>query len=110
MVSFAVVTSVYKEGKVRKRHTEVCVMQMIAESLLFGNVTGMERIFVNFFFLYGFGFDSDVKKAYFCLARNEHFTRSNILGKNVFSLFSVSHDSVLSLEILKDVWEGKNSF
>ena len=108
MVSFPVVTSVYKEGKVRKCHTEVSVMQMIAESLLFGNITGMERIFVNFFFLYGF--DSDVKKAYFCLARNEHFTRSNILGKNVFSLFSVSHDSVLSLEILKDVWDGKNSF
>ena len=66
MVSFAVVTSIYKDGKVRKRHTEVSVMQMIAEGLLFGNVTGMERIFLNFFFfLYGFGFDSEVKKAYF---------------------------------------------
>ena len=85
-------------------------MQMVAESLLFGILTGMERIFLNFFFLYGFGFDSEVKKAYFYLAYNEHFTRSNILGKNVFSLFSVSHDSELSLEILKDVWDGKNSF
>ncbi|CAH3105912.1 unnamed protein product, partial [Porites lobata] len=38
-------------------------------------------------------------------AYNEHFIRSNIVAKNVFSLFSVSHDSVLSLEILKDVWD-----
>ena len=50
MVSFAVVTSVYKEGKVRKRHTQVSVMQMIAERLLFGNITGMEGIFLHFFF------------------------------------------------------------
>ena len=50
MVSFAVVTFVYKEGKVRKRHTQVSVMQMLAEGLLFGNITGMERIFLNFFF------------------------------------------------------------
>lgn len=63
MVSFAVVTPVYKEGKVRKRHTQVSVMQMIAESILFGILTGMERIFLNFFFLYGFGFDSEVKKS-----------------------------------------------
>ena len=85
-------------------------MQMIAESLLLGNITAMEIIFLNFFFLYGFGFDSEVKKAYFYLACNEHFTRSKILAKNVFSIFSVSHDSVLPLEILKDVWDGKNSF
>lgn len=50
MVSFAVVTSVYKEGKVRKRHTQVSVMQMIAERLLFGNITDMEGIFLHFFF------------------------------------------------------------
>ena len=62
-MSFAVVTPVYKEGKVRKRHTQVSVMQMIAESILFGILTGMERIFLNFFFLYGFGFDSEVKKS-----------------------------------------------
>ena len=85
-------------------------MQMIAESLLLGNITGMEIIFLNFFFLYGFGFDSEVKKAYFYLACNEHFTPSKILAKNVFSIFSVSHDSVLPLEILKHVWDGKNSF
>ena len=50
MVAFAVVTSVYKEDKVRKGHTQVSVLQMIAESLLFGNITDMERIFLNFFF------------------------------------------------------------
>ena len=47
---YTVVTSVYKEDKVRKDHTQVSVMQMIAESLLFGNITDMERIFLNFFF------------------------------------------------------------
>ena len=53
------------------------------------------------FFLYGLGFDLEVKKACY-LAYNEHFTQSNIFSENVFPLFSVSHYSVLSLEIIKE--------
>ena len=44
------------------------------------------------------------------LAYNEHFTQSNIFSENVFPLFSVSHYSVLSLEILKEDWDRKHSF